>query len=292
MRILYIGSVQFSLDVLKELILREANVVGVCTKTLPIEPTDHVDLMEFCHENAIECRHFTDLNSTEAILWVDSLAPDVVFCFGWPQLLGEKFLAVAPKGVVGFHPAEIPSNRGRHPIIWALALGLKQTASTFFLMDVNPDSGPILSQEIVPISENDYAKDLYEKITQVAIRQIGTLLHLLETGQTNPQPQELTHSNLWRKRDRKDGEIDWRMSADKILDLVRALAKPYPGAHFVFKGEDVKVWKAEKVEIDACNIEPGKVLSINGCLVVKCGDYGLKLISVEPAIDLKEGLYL
>lgn len=67
-------------------------------------------------------------------------------------------------GVIGFHPAALPNNRGRHPIIWALALGLNETASTFFKMDEGADTGDIVSQVKIPICESDYAADLYENI--------------------------------------------------------------------------------------------------------------------------------
>ena len=50
-------------------------------------------------------------------------------------------------GILGYHPSLLPFNRGRHPIIWALALGLKETGSTFFFMDENADTGDIVSQK-------------------------------------------------------------------------------------------------------------------------------------------------
>ena len=75
-------------------------------------------------------------------------------------------------GIVGYHPAALPSNRGRHPLIWALVLGLTETASTFFFMDEGADSGDILDQRPVSILPSDDAKSLYERISQVAISQI------------------------------------------------------------------------------------------------------------------------
>ena len=84
----------------------------------------------------------------------------------------EKILSKSPIGVIGFHPAALPANRGRHPIIWSLALGLKSTASTFFFMDKNVDSGDILSQASIKISDSDDARSLYDKVTKTALSQI------------------------------------------------------------------------------------------------------------------------
>ena len=75
-------------------------------------------------------------------------------------------------GVIGFHPAALPANRGRDPIIWALVLGLQETASTFFFMDEGADSGDIISQEYLIITDSDDAGILYEKITQTALKQL------------------------------------------------------------------------------------------------------------------------
>ena len=84
------------------------------------------------------------------------------------RLLKEEILSIAPFGVVGFHATALPANRGRHPIIWALVLGLSETASTFFFMDEGADSGDILSQYKLSISENDNAESLYKKVIKVA----------------------------------------------------------------------------------------------------------------------------
>ena len=89
-------------------------------------------------------------------------------------------------GVLGFHPSELPKNRGRHPLIWALALGLKKSASTFFFMDEGIDSGEILSQKIFDILSNDDAQSLYDKMSNNALQQIEEFL---------PQPKKKKLSN-------------------------------------------------------------------------------------------------
>ena len=67
-------------------------------------------------------------------------------------------------GVIGYHPAALPKNRGRHPLIWALVLGLKKTASSFFIMDERADSGDVISQEEIIINDDDDASSLYAKM--------------------------------------------------------------------------------------------------------------------------------
>ena len=131
-----------------------------------------MNLSPLCKENNIPV-HFEDAQKIErSIEFMKGHEPDVIFCFGWSYLLNQEFLTLPKLGVIGFHPANLPKNRGRHPIIWALALGLKETASTFFKMDKAADSGPILSQVNINIDFTDDAGSLYKKIISTAEQQI------------------------------------------------------------------------------------------------------------------------
>jgi methionyl-tRNA formyltransferase len=196
-------------------------------------------------------------------------------------------------GVVGFHPATLPANRGRHPLIWALVLGLEKTASTFFFMDAGADSGDILSQREIFIEDEDDARTLYDKVTRTALEQIEEFLPQLALGTFQRHKQDQQIANTWRKRGSADGKIDWRMSAHSIHNLVRGLAKPYVGAHFIVDGREIKVWKVAVVSDVPRNIEPGKILMQTGSRpVVKCGEDAICLLVTEPSFEPIVGGYL
>ena len=293
MRILFIGTVQFSYDVLKDLLALSYNVVGVCTLQQANHHTDHVDLSQLAEKANVPWRYCPQIHDPGSLAWIKSLQPDVIFCFGWSRLLTKEVLDLAPFGVIGFHPAALPANRGRHPIIWALALGLHETASTFLFMDEGADSGDIISQKIVPILPSDDANSLYLRITNTAIQQIRVWLPALSSKSNDRTPQDHLLANNWRKRGPNDGLIDWRMPATGIHNLVRALAFPYPGAHIIFQGSMVKVWKTKVITCSIQNIEPGKVVAITSDgPVVKAGIDAITLLSSEPSIKCKLGDYL
>ena len=132
MKILFIGCVKFSYECLKALIKDEANIIGICTLKESNFNSDFFDLSSLAKSNNIPFKYTKDINESINIRWIKSLDPDIIFCFGWSKILKKDILEIAPYGVVGYHPAYLPMNRGRHPIIWALVLGLKKTASTFF----------------------------------------------------------------------------------------------------------------------------------------------------------------
>lgn len=97
-------------------------------------------------------------------------------------MIKKDLLELAPLGIVGFHPAGLPSNRGRYPIILALVLELKKTASTFFFMDASADTSDILSQQEISITDQDDARTLYDKEIETALVQIEKFLPKLATG--------------------------------------------------------------------------------------------------------------
>jgi len=294
MRIVFIGSVEFSLRALQHLGMIGASVVGVCTLRQSSFNADHVDLSSYCAKHGIPCTYMDDIHAPAALEWITGRRPDVIFCFGWSRLLKKPVLELAPLGVVGFHPAALPRNRGRHPIIWALVLGLTETASTFFFMDEGADSGDILSQRSIEILPEDDARSLYNKVVATALLQIGEFVPQLAANAYPRIKQDSMLANSWRKRGRADGQIDWRMSANSIHNLVRGLAHPYVGAEFQIAGKTYKVWKSRVVGDVKANIEPGKVIGYDPLVkpIVKCGEQALCLVETEPELQPALGTYL
>lgn len=293
MKIVFIGAVKFSACALCELISMGAEVVGVCTLRTSSFNADHQDLTPIAQAAAIPVCPTTDLNSPEGIDWIQSLFPDVIFCFGWSRLIREPLLSLPPLGVIGFHPAALPANRGRHPIIWTLVLGLEQTASTFFKMDKGADSGEIISQVMLDINASDDAHTLYHRISHIALAQLREFVPRLANGSIQLMPQNHAIANSWRIRGPMDGCIDWRMAASTIHNLVRGLTKPYVGAHFLYKNHSIKVWKTEIVQDVPCNLEPGKLIEVYGkSLLVKAGIGAIRILEYNPIISVLPGTYL
>lgn len=275
LRIALIGCVNSSQVVLQTLLScnPRVKVTGLITRRSSTFNSDFVDLTPLAIAHDVPVIFADDLpDDYLQAEWLRSQAPDLVICVGWSRLLGQGVLNAAPHGVIGFHPAHLPANRGRHPLVWALALGLTDTASTFFLMDDEADSGPILSQVQISIDVSDDAATLYSKILAVIPGQINEIVTGLLNGGLAQRLQDNSKANYWRKRTIDDGRIDWRMNADSIYNLVRALTRPYLGAHLNLGNTSFKVWKCYPTVMGHANTEPGKVIGINGRnILVKCG---------------------
>jgi methionyl-tRNA formyltransferase len=295
MKIVFIGCVVFSHTILKHLLnsVPDADIVGVVTRNKSSFNADFQSLEDIALASRIPLLIAEGNDQVDIVGWIKELEPDIVYCFGWSYLLGSQLLDVPRLGVVGYHPAALPQNRGRHPIIWALALGLLETASTFFFMVEDADAGDIISQKFVSIDPDAAAADLYNKLTTVAMTQVGEFTRLLAAKDYSRIQQDHSKANYWRKRNKSDGQIDWRMSAKSIHNLVRALAQPYPGAHCLNNGNEIKIWRTELVCGHFQNIEPGKVIEVVGQeILVKCGEDVLKLVNHEFTNLPQEGSYL
>ena len=293
MRIIFVGTVKFSNEILKTLIQNRFEIVGVCTKKISKIHGDFFSLGPLAKEAKIPVLYTKSLNDNETFMWIKELNPDVILCFGWSEIIKSKLLKLPKNGVFGYHPSKLPFNKGRHPIIWTLALGLEETASTFIKLDEGIDTGEIIDQKIVEVLLTDYANDLYEKLIETAKKQIIKIMYDLINGNLKLTPQPKGVYNVWRKRSFEDGKIDWRMGANEIYNLVRSLSPPYPVAHFIYENREIKVLKCKVFKHVDRNIEPGKVIKINHLnIVVKAGKDSVELTDITPNIKIKLGEYI
>ena len=254
---------------------------------------DFFDIGKISLKNNIPTIYSSDINTKKIYYWIKNKKPDVIFCLGWSRLIKKSLLKSSSMGIIGFHPTALPMNRGRHPIIWTLALGLKKTATTFFFMNENADGGDIISQRAINVSKNENAQSLYKKIITNASIQIKEIIEKLNKNTLVRVKQNRKEATFWRKRYPEDGKIDWRMSSKNISDLVKALSKPYLGAHFFFDGRKIILSKFSLVKVKNKNIEPGKIIFyLKSKPVVKCGDNAICMLKTYPKIRLKVGDYL
>jgi methionyl-tRNA formyltransferase len=296
MRYAYIGTVKFSYEILKYLIEKGYKPVLVITQKNKGINADYTDLEPLCVSYNIEIIKEDNVNTVDVIAKLKSLDLDYIFCFGWSKLLKKDILEISKHGVIGYHPAALPKNRGRHPLIWALILGLEETASTFFFMDEGADSGDILSQKKIEIKYEDDAMSLYNKTIEIAKKQLEEFLPDLEKFSYKRIPQDHSKSNYWRKRTKEDGKIDFRMCSRAIFNLVRGLTRPYVGAHLIYNGNEIKIWKVKELDcVGFENIEPGKVIDVNpsrNSVVIKAYDKCIEIIEHEFETLPKIGEYI
>lgn len=293
MRVVFIGSVEFSESLLRHVLELGVSVVGVCTLKESRMNSDYYDLGPLARQNGIPLHYVLDINSSETCNWIQDRQADVIFCFGWSRLIALNLLTTTPLGVLGYHPTMLPKNRGRHPIVWALVLGLQKTGSTFFFMNEDADTGDIVSQSEVEIGYLDDARTLYDKLLRKAKDQLTDLVPRLTAGDYLRQKQDHSQSNLWRKRSINDGLIDWSLPAESIRNLVRGLTRPYVGAHFLFRDQVVRLWKCEVIKSSDDEAVPGQILKPHGSMpLIQTGLNSIGIVDSTPNFNPPIGIVL
>lgn len=280
MRIVFVGAVEFSRHCLEVTLDAGGEVAAVLTIAPETNAfnADAADLVDVAQRRGVPVHQVRKINTPETVALVRSLAPDVMFVFGFSQLIGPDLLAIPRLGAIGVHPSLLPEGRGRHPLIWALVLGLERSGLSYFWMGEGADTGPLLWQKPFSITLEDDAASLYARIKTLAAEAIPEFLPQLADGTAPRRLQDESRATVWRKRGEADGEIVWVGPGRTAFNLVRALTRPYVGAHTFLGDRRLLVWRTAE---EACSeaAAPGTILAATDeSLLVRTGDGALRLL--------------
>ena len=146
------------------------------------------------------------------------------------RMLPESVWAMPPKGTFNLHASLLPQYRGAAPINWAIINGEHETGVTTFLLNHHIDEGSILLQESTPITPDDNAGTLHDRLAAIGSRLVVRTIDGLADGTITPRPQPAVDDlRPAPKIFKPDCAIDWRMPGQRIVDFVRGLS-PYPAA--------------------------------------------------------------
>jgi len=171
---------------------------------------------------------------------------DVLIVNGWQRLIPKEILERIERGALGVHGSAsgLPKGRGRSPMNWSLIEEMDRFLLSVIHLDADVDSGAILGTRKYDINDFDDIRTLYYKLA-LATNEIlsDTLIPFLE-GELTPKPQT-GEPTYYPKRTPEDGAINWENSTKDIYNLVRAVARPYPGAFTLSDGNKILVWEAQ-----------------------------------------------
>ena len=282
MKIIALGTSQFLVNCINGLIKSGCYFEEIISLPQNLLPDNSIDLKIFASEIGVNYFEIEDINSKSSKEHIKSLSPDLIFS-SWPKIIDLEVLSIPKYGIIGTHPTALPFNKGRHPLQWQIVLGLQESKLTFFWMDGGIDSGSIILQAPYNIEPEDTILTLSDRVNSVALSSSYKLGKMLNP---NDMPkgyqQESSSSTTWRKRDRFDVLIDFRMNSDDIIALIRSFGEPYPCAGFIYEDKYFNVIYGEKFEpekiISEKYFEPGKVLKVEeNYIYIKAAKHFLKL---------------
>jgi methionyl-tRNA formyltransferase len=258
-RIVFMGTPAFAVASLKALLDAKMNVVAVVTA--PDKPAGRgMQLQEsavkqFALANQLPVLQPEKLKAPEFLEALASYSPDLQIVVAF-RMLPEKIWSFPPMGTLNVHGSLLPDYRGAAPINWAIMNGETSTGVTTFQLQHAIDTGDILLQERIPISENMTAGELHDIMMEVGanvlVKTVNGLVQKNITATPQATPSIDKHAP---KIFTKDCEIDWNQDVEHIHNMVRGLA-PFPGAITKVDGKVVKLFSTQK-EIKTPKEVPG-----------------------------------
>ncbi len=261
MRIVFMGTPDFAVPSLQILLDHGYDIPAVVTA--PDKPGGRQGVQQsavkkFALERNLKILQPEKLKNSEFLDELRVLKADlqVVVAF---RMLPEVVWNMPPLGTMNLHGSLLPQYRGAAPINWAIINGDTQTGLTTFLLKHEIDTGDLLEQAIVPISENDTAGELHDRMMHVGADLLLHSVQALENGALQPRPQEPSVVSHAPKIHTDTCRIDFNQSAKRVHDFIRGLS-PYPGAWTELDGKTLKIYKTFMCKDDSNHI-PGTYFS-------------------------------
>ncbi|OMH39836.1 methionyl-tRNA formyltransferase [Desulfurobacterium indicum] len=207
------------------------------------------------------------------------IAPDFIVVAAYGKILPKELLEIPKIAPVNVHASLLPKYRGASPIQSALLNGEDKTGVTIMRITEKLDSGDIYIQEETPISIDDTAQTLHDRLAVMGGSLLVRALPLIASGKLKPVPQNDSEATYCAQIKKEDGKIDWRDTAENIFNKVRAFT-PWPSAFTHFNGKLLKITKTLPVEGQD---KPGIVVDIDReGFYVGTGEGLLKILMVKP----------
>ena len=284
MRVIFMGTPDFSVGTLEELIHAGHEVVRAVTQ--PDKPKGRGKEMQFTPVKEVALQHGIPvfqpkkIRDAESIEKLREYPADVMVVVAFGQIVPKEILEMTPYGCINVHASLLPKYRGAAPIQWSLIDGESVTGVTTMQMDEGLDTGDMLLKTEIPISPKETGGSLHDKLAEAGAKLCVETLKALEEKTVTGEKQGETPTAYARMLDKKLGNIDWSKGAAEIERLIRGL-NPWPSAYTMWEGKVMKIWEAEIFEGQKEN-EPGTVVKVEkDGFFVQTGNGLLKITQLQ-----------
>jgi methionyl-tRNA formyltransferase len=291
LRIIYMGTPDFAVESLKALHENGYNIVGVIT--MPDKPAGrghHIQcspVKQYALDHNLCVLQPEKLKDEGFLAELKSLQADLQIVVAF-RMLPELVWNMPRLGTFNLHASLLPQYRGAAPINWAIMNGEKETGASTFFLTHEIDTGNIILQEKMTISNNDNARDMHDRLMAMGAKLVLKTVDLIIEGKAEGKPQQ--HSDTLKtapKIYKETCRIDWSKSTMELYNFVRGLS-PYPASWTEItslEGEKLglKIFESA-TEICKHNFPAGKLLTDNKTFIkIATFDGYLQLVSIQLA---------
>ena len=274
MRIVFMGTPEFSVPCLQALIDSDDEVVGVFTQSdkpkgrgYELTPPP----VKVCAvENNIPVFQPQSMRDGTALEIIKSLDADLIIVVAFGKILPKEILESVKFGCINIHASLLPKLRGAAPIQWSIINGEKETGVTSMQMDVGLDTGDMLLKQSVEITENMNSGELHDKLSIMGAEVLKETIKELKCNNLKPQKQDDSLSNYAPMLSKDLCPIDFSKSAKEVHNQIRGLS-PWPVATTIINGKKYKVHKSQLLT-EKFEGKTGEIVDTTNRLVCMCGD--------------------
>src|SRR5690554_7314710 len=287
LRIIFMGTPDFAVGVLKQIVASEKQIVGVVTA--PDRPAGRgrklmaSAVKEYALSQNLKVLQPTNLKNETFLEELKSLNANLQVIVAF-RMLPKVVWQMPEYGTFNLHASLLPQYRGAAPINWAIINDEDKTGVTTFFIDEQIDTGSIIANKEVAIESRETARSHHDKLMVTGSELVIDTLELIENGSANPIPQPQNDSlKEAPKLTPENTRIDWRTPGKEIDAFIRGLS-PYPVAWTILenKGENLKTKiYAAHFEQDNHEFEPGSLQVLKKEIKVACLDGYMNLEEIQ-----------
>lgn len=254
MRIVFMGTPEFAVPSLRQLIADGHEIV--CVLTQPDKPKNRgMKLMPspvkvVAMEHQIEVYQPVTLKSGEALERLSALKPELIVVAAYGKILPKEILDLPRLGCINVHSSLLPRYRGAAPINWAILNGETETGVTIMYMAEGLDTGDIISQRATAIDPDETVESLHDRLALLGAELLGETVAAIGAGTAQRVPQNDAESCYAPMLSRQLSPIDFSRSAHEIHNQVRGLI-PWPATTMEIKGQTFKIFAVEETGMDS-----------------------------------------
>jgi len=197
---------------------------------------------------------------------LEKYKPDVIVVVAYGKILPKYVIDYPKYGCINVHASLLPKYRGAAPIQWVIVNGEKVSGVTTMQMDVGLDTGDMLLNAEVEITDTMTAGELHDKFCEISPDVLLRTLDGLEKGELTPQKQDDNLSSYASLLTKDSCRINWNETPQNIVNLIRGM-NPFPTAHTRYKDKSLKIYSAK---ISTGTGENGEIIGTNNGLTVAC----------------------
>jgi len=286
MKILFMGTPDFAIPSLRELILSGEEIVGVITQ--PDKPRGRgyellpTPIKAFALEHGLDVYQPKTLRGEEFEALLGKLSPELIAVTAYGKILPENVINFPKYGCINVHGSLLPEYRGAAPMQRAIIDGKSETGVTIMYMEKGLDTGDMLLVEKCNIKDSDNFEDIHDRLSEIGAKALVKVVDSLKRGTAVRVPQDSSRATYAAKIEKSDCAVDFSRSAREVHNLIRGLS-PIPLSFTrTPDGRLLKILETRIFDEDKILGKAGEVISVGDDICVACGKGAVSLLRVLP----------